>query len=540
MAQPAGDHASRLGIPRRLVALAALGAGEMLLASFVFGFPNPYGNWSNPVFYANGMGLVLFLTSLAFVLIAWPRRAQVARLWEAATRHDTGWTRLAVNAALFASLLGARAALAHPGPGGTPSSWFWGYSLLVLATGASLALMLAPASFWRELLRQLRLEIVMAFAAAGLVLAAGALSRESWEALTIATMHLSHMILSLYEPNPFIDAGQRILGAEEFRVQIWAPCSGYEGIGLVTAFLAIYMWMFRAHLRFPNAYCLIPIGIGAIWILNGLRVALLVSIGAHISPKMALEGFHSWSGWMAFIAVTAAIMVASRYSSFIWKGTQARAAPHDDAESRKVVVYLAPFAAFIAARIVASTFAPFEQAFYPLTVVAIGTVLWWFRRDYARLVRHVSWLSVGFGLAVGVGWIATQPQQVAGASLGDWLGGLPVALAAAWLVLRAVGSVVLVPIAEELAFRGYLCRLIETLPQGMRLTSGQMRAVALVVSSVAFGLLHDRYLAAALAGAVYAVLMYRSGRLSDPIAAHMASNGAIVFWSVAAGQWSLL
>jgi membrane protease YdiL (CAAX protease family) len=67
-----------------------------------------------------------------------------------------------------------------------------------------------------------------------------------------------------------------------------------------------------------------------------------------------------------------------------------------------------------------------------------------------------------------------------------------------------------------------------------------VRLVALIVSSAAFGLLHERYLVAALSGAVYAALMYRTNRLSDPIAAHMASNAAIVLWSVAAGQWTLL
>jgi membrane protease YdiL (CAAX protease family) len=57
---------------------------------------------------------------------------------------------------------------------------------------------------------------------------------------------------------------------------------------------------------------------------------------------------------------------------------------------------------------------------------------------------------------------------------------------------------------------------------------------------VLFGLMHDRWLAAALAGALYAMLMCRRGRLSDAIAAHMATNAVIFGWAIAAGQWSLL
>jgi membrane protease YdiL (CAAX protease family) len=52
--------------------------------------------------------------------------------------------------------------------------------------------------------------------------------------------------------------------------------------------------------------------------------------------------------------------------------------------------------------------------------------------------------------------------------------------------------------------------------------------------------MHQRWVAACLAGAVYALLMYRTKRLSDPIAAHASSNAAIMLWAVATQQWSLL
>jgi CAAX prenyl protease-like protein len=96
-----------------------------------------------------------------------------------------------------------------------------------------------------------------------------------------------------------------------------------------------------------------------------------------------------------------------------------------------------------------------------------------------------------------------------------------------------------VPIAEELAFRGYLHRLLIS-ARFESVGFGEFRVLAFLGSSLAFGLLHERWLAAALAGAVYALLMYRTKRLSDPIAAHIASNAAILLWAIAAGQWSLL
>jgi CAAX prenyl protease-like protein len=193
----------------------------------------------------------------------------------------------------------------------------------------------------------------------------------------------------------------------------------------------------------------------------------------------------------------------------------------------------------MAASIVASAFAPEDQWLYTLKVVAVGVTLWWFRDVYAGLISTVSPVSVAVGLIIGVLWIATDPQLDAETPLGPWLASLPASLALLWLALRTLGSVVLVPIAEELAFRGYLYRALSTM-RFEALGPVEFRWFALIASSLAFGILHERWLAASLAGAVYALLMYRSNKLADPIAAHMASNAAIVVWSISTEQWALL
>ena len=124
----------------------------------------------------------------------------------------------------------------------------------------------------------------------------GALAQEGWNSLSSATLTLSHWFLTLYEPNVLYDNAQRILGVGDFKVQVFGPCSGYEGVALIVAFLPVYMWVFRRDLRFPNVLLLFPIGITAIWVLNALRIAFLVSIGAHASPVVAVQGFHSEAG----------------------------------------------------------------------------------------------------------------------------------------------------------------------------------------------------------------------------------------------------
>ena len=205
------------------------------------------------------------------------------------------------------------------------------------------------------------------------------------------------------------------------------------------------------------------------------------------------------------------------------------------------------------------------RAWLFVAIIVLAWVAWDTGSDPMRLVRGLPWIgdflrrmmppdlsvlpaalsgaqvALVAGLIVGALWMLRLPPAATAASVcvAVWLYALPPAAAAAWVVLRAFGSIILVPMAEELAFRGYLhraliARRVETVAQG------QFTWLAFTVSTVLFGLIHQRWLAAMLAGAAYAILMYRTGRLADPIAAHMASNAAIVFWAVAAGQWSLL
>jgi exosortase E/protease (VPEID-CTERM system) len=536
---PPAAHLNAPYLASRFATVLVLIVGEVIFATALLDLPHGLTPWSNPAIFVKWLGRFSILAAISFALIAWPRREELLQTWRVSTwQHNWGAAVLA-NLCAFVLLVLASIALSDSNPQATEPYWFWGYSFLLVCTGASLALIAAPLSFWQNLVKTAPVEIFLALIGAGFILLAGELSKESWESLSAATMYLSHWILELYEANTFLDMQSKLLGAEDFRVRILADCSGYEGVGLIVAFLSIYLWVFRSHLKFPNALLLLPAGIIVIWILNSVRIAVLVSIGAHISPTIALTGFHSWAGWITLLVVTVGVMVAAPQTHYFWKSTGRQLDAADDSNDRYVFAFLAPFAALMAASIVASAFAPADQWLYSLKVVAVGITLWWFRDVYTSLTSTVSPVSVGTGLIIGVLWIATDPGLDAETPLGPWLAGLPASLAFLWLAIRALGSVVLVPIAEELAFRGYLYRALSFM-RFEALGPVQFRWFALIASSLAFGILHERWLAATLAGAVYALLMYRSNKLADPIAAHMASNAAIVVWSISTEQWTLL
>ena len=288
---------------------------------------------------------------------------------------------------------------------------------------------------------------------------------------------------------------------------------------------------------FPKALVVLPIGIGAIWLLNTARVAALVSLGAHVSPEVAIGGFHSQAGWIAFLLVTIGIMALAPKL-----GVFDKSAEHTGARStvdRTMLAFLTPFMALMAASIVAAASAPYDTWLYGLKVVAVGVALFAFRDMYFALIAKVDPIAVVCGAVVGALWVISAPVGEQGGGVGAWIAAQPIWAAGVWLSLRAIGSVVMVPIAEELAFRGLLHRWLIS-RRFETVAFAQFSWLAFVVSSLLFGFMHQRRIAGALAGAIFALVMYRSGRLSDAIAAHMAANAVVLHWAIAVRNWALI
>ncbi len=482
---------------------------------------------------------LFFLAALALLLT--PRRIAVWRDWAGAARAHAWRPALALNLVLIAGLAAATLIFngydgdAHGPPWGLFAAW----TLAALAAYAALALAAAPLGFWRGFFDRERACIALAAGAAMMIEAAAILSRQSWSLLSDATFHFSAALLRLYESDVVTAPDARVIGVDGFKVNIAAACSGYEGIGLVVTFLAIYFWVFRRSLKFPNVFIMLPAGVAAIWILNCVRIAMLVSLGAHVSPEVAVTGFHSQAGWMMFLVVTIAVMAVTHRLSFFHR-LEAKRETGVSSAAKLAAALLAPFLAMTAATILGAAFsADGHYWVYGLRVAALLLAFFAFWRVYKAMDWRAGVEPVLFGVLVGAVWIATDPSRAEASPLGDWLAGLPPLLLALWLGLRLLGTVLLVPLAEELAFRGYVHR---------KLIAEKFEAVAesaftwkaFLISSGLFALLHERWLAGAFAGAVFALAMYRSGKLSGAVVAHIAANAVIALWAVVFKQWTLL
>jgi len=133
----------------------------------------------------------------------------------------------------------------------------------------------------------------------------------------------------------------------------------------------------------------------------------------------------------------------------------------------------------------------------------------------------VSWFAPLAGLVVAALWTALDAIAPSASPRGAVT--IPVAGAA----MRALTTVLVVPLTEELAFRGFLARRVSS-ASFEEIAPGAISIAGVAVSSAAFGLLHGRPIAGALDGLVYALVYRARGRLADAIVAHAVTNGALV------------
>lgn len=181
---------------------------------------------------------------------------------------------------------------------------------------------------------------------------------------------------------------------------------------------------------------------------------------------------------------------------------------------------------------------------YGITVVAVGSLLaaWW--REYGELSRQVlpslreCLLGVGVGLVVFGLWInLAAPWMQLGQPTATFTPldaqGQPI-----WplIIVRWVGAALIVPVMEELFWRSLVMRWLDR-QEFLKLNPRDVSWRALLASSVVFGLEHDLWLAGIIAGLAYGELYRRSGNLWAPIFAHGVTNGLLGAWVLWSGQW---
>lgn len=211
------------------------------------------------------------------------------------------------------------------------------------------------------------------------------------------------------------------------------------------------------------------------------------------------------------------------------------------------VPYVLPFAVFIAFLAI-QRYAPLppHADLIVRTIVLSGVLLFASR----RVIDSHVWQpgpSILLGIAVFAIWIA--PDLLFPAYRHHWLFENPVlgTLGSTFdpslrhdglaIALRFFRAVVLVPVIEELFWRGWLLRWLinphfEDLPRGAY-TAGSFWIVAVLFASE-----HGPYWDVGLiAGVLYNWWMIRTKSLGDCIVAHAVTNLCLSVYVIASGQW---
>lgn len=374
--------------------------------------------------------------------------------------------------------------------------------------------------------------------------------------LQVLAFRSVHALLRVFLPNVIVDPSTFVIGTQRFAVFIEEECSGLEGLGLVLVFTLVWLWYFRKESRFPQAFLLVPCAMAFVWMLNIVRICAIILIGNAGAPDIAMVGFHSQAGWIAFTAVALGFSMATRKLSWVRSipayaggavgsvagGSVTREvirAREVSGESPATAAYLVPFLAILAASFFSKAASGYFEWLYPLRFLAAAIAIWHFRGEYKKLDWRFGWLAPVTGVAIFLVWIApewwTKDHTVS--SLGTALAALTPTARVAWIAFRVAAASITVPIAEELVFRGYLTRRIIAREFELVPFTG-LTLLSVGLSSVVFGVMHGQHwFVGILAGLAYAAVLKWRGRIGDAIVAHATSNLLLAAWVLMRGDW---
>jgi CAAX prenyl protease-like protein len=178
--------------------------------------------------------------------------------------------------------------------------------------------------------------------------------------------------------------------------------------------------------------------------------------------------------------------------------------------------------------------------YFGKTLVGIWFI--WAMRPVVKEMRwSISFEAVAVGVAVVVIWVALGNVAMSKVDPAKaWnpfrVFGEGTALAWFFVVVRTLGSALVVPPLEEAFYRSWLYRTIAN-PKFETLPLTYFSWASFVVTALVFGLAHNEWLAGILCAMGYQWLVLRRGHLGDAMTAHAITNFLLGVWVVWQGDW---
>jgi CAAX protease family protein len=219
----------------------------------------------------------------------------------------------------------------------------------------------------------------------------------------------------------------------------------------------------------------------------------------------------------------------------------------DAGPSSEMIPWIAPFVAFVGMMALEKALPLSPGLLYPVRVVVVLAVMLVFSRRVIPWVPTHAFSSVALGIAVFAIWIA--PDLLWPGMRNHWLfhnslmgsasSSLPGDLKTnpVFIAFRVFGSVGLVPILEELFWRGWMMRWLISQNFG-KVLLGTFTPLSFWMTAVLFASEHGSYWEVGLiTGILYNWWMIRTRNLPDCILAHAVTNGCLAAYVLAWNQW---
>jgi CAAX prenyl protease-like protein len=219
-------------------------------------------------------------------------------------------------------------------------------------------------------------------------------------------------------------------------------------------------------------------------------------------------------------------------------------------DTRKLAAFIAPMAVFLALLGLSTVLEKPGGAFwraspeywiYPAQTIICGLLLVWFWRRYRFEPARRIGFPVAVALVVFALWIS--PQAILG--LAPRTDGFNPEVfsdqpAAYWATVsfRFFRLVVVVPLVEEIFWRGFLLRYLIN-EKFYTVPVGAFSWLSFTVVTVGFGLAHSRadWIPALITGALYNCVAYRTKSLASCVLAHAITNLLLGLWIMKTRQW---
>jgi len=215
-------------------------------------------------------------------------------------------------------------------------------------------------------------------------------------------------------------------------------------------------------------------------------------------------------------------------------------------QRNSTLVFVAPFVAYCVLMGVEQSMKISMAVAYPMRLIVVLAVILLVSRPALQLNLRRPLLSAAIGLLVFGVWIAPDllfgyrhsalfENFITGAAVST----MPAELrsSAFFLIVRVLGSTLIVPVIEELFWRGWLMRwLIQDKFESVQLGAYAPRAFWIV--AILFAAEHGAYWEVGLvAGIIYNWWMVRTKSLADCMVAHAVTNGLLSAYVLLFHHW---